>query len=137
MLIYCDNLTLFCVPEDIKPEQRGKGGPLLIHFDGWTSRYDYWAEEDSDDLHPIGYMEEVGHKDRKNRSDLQAPNSKLFVSVLCVAFLVLVPGRQRFPQCRPQSCGRNPHGDCLCTTCTHSFTGIFWKNLELKETNRN
>ena len=66
-----------CVPEDIQPDQKGKGGPLLIHFDGWTARYDYWAEEDSDDLHPIGYMDEVGHKDRTNRSDLQAPKGML------------------------------------------------------------
>ena len=25
---------------------------LLIHFDGWETKYDYWVEDDSNDLHP-------------------------------------------------------------------------------------
>nr|KAG5692965.1 hypothetical protein BaRGS_032397 [Batillaria attramentaria] len=49
---------LFTLEADIKPERAGKGGSLLIHFDGWTNKYDYWAEPDSPDLHPLGYMEE-------------------------------------------------------------------------------
>ena len=32
-----------------------KDGKLLIHFDGWTSRYDYWCEPDCTDIHPKGW----------------------------------------------------------------------------------
>ncbi len=32
-------------------------GKILIHFDGWTDRYDYWTEPTSVDLHPIGWMQ--------------------------------------------------------------------------------
>ena len=35
---------------------REETGDVLIHFDGWTNKYDYWAKMDSSDLHPIGYM---------------------------------------------------------------------------------
>ena len=61
---------------DIKPERRGKGGPLLIHFDGWTATYDYWAEEDSPDLHPLGFMDEVGHTLPRINKRLQEPNGR-------------------------------------------------------------
>ena len=89
----CDKVFFVCVPEDIQPDQKGKGGPLLIHFDGWTARYDYWAEEDSDDLHPIGYMDEVGHKDRTNRSDLQAPKGMLSVWLMLLSLLIRLEDR--------------------------------------------
>lgn len=32
-------------------------GSVLIHFDGWTNRYDYWTVRTDPDLHPIGYMD--------------------------------------------------------------------------------
>ena len=32
-----------------------KDNKLLITFDGWTDRYDYWAEPDSTDIHPVGW----------------------------------------------------------------------------------
>lgn len=35
---------------------------VVITFDGWTATYDYEAVLTSDDLHPIGYCEKVGHK---------------------------------------------------------------------------
>ena len=35
---------------------RDETGEVLVHFDGWTSKYDYWTLPDSNDLHPIGYM---------------------------------------------------------------------------------
>jgi hypothetical protein len=47
----------------------GTGGPLLIHFDGWSRDYDYWAELDSLDLHPVGFCEQRGR-------ELQKPNSQ-------------------------------------------------------------
>ena len=39
---------------------------LLIHFDGWTNKYDYWCRPDTPDIHPIGWC-------RENRTKLQAP----------------------------------------------------------------
>lgn len=50
---------------DIKDEQ------LLIHFDGWTSKYDYWCAPDCVDIHPVGWCEENG-------SPLQAPKGNIF-----------------------------------------------------------
>ncbi|KAL5014229.1 hypothetical protein ScPMuIL_008499 [Solemya velum] len=64
------NPHLVCVAtvEDVTDD-----GKLLIHFDGWTSKYDYLADPTSVDLHPIGYMNHVGHTYRKYNSDLQEP----------------------------------------------------------------
>ena len=28
---------------------------VLITFDGWTSKYDYWCKTDAPEIHPIGY----------------------------------------------------------------------------------
>ena len=39
---------------------------MLISFDGWSNHYDYWAEIDTPDIHPIGYCAHNGIK-------LQAP----------------------------------------------------------------
>ena len=32
-----------------------KDGQLLIHFDGWTTKYDYWCKPDCGDIHPKGW----------------------------------------------------------------------------------
>uniref|UniRef100_H3DLY5 L3MBTL histone methyl-lysine binding protein 1b n=1 Tax=Tetraodon nigroviridis TaxID=99883 RepID=H3DLY5_TETNG len=40
---------------------------LKIHFDGWSSEYDYWVETDCPDLHPVGWCQKTGHP-------LQHPN---------------------------------------------------------------
>uniref|UniRef100_G3P3I1 L3MBTL histone methyl-lysine binding protein 1b n=1 Tax=Gasterosteus aculeatus aculeatus TaxID=481459 RepID=G3P3I1_GASAC len=40
---------------------------LKIHFDGWSSEYDYWVETDYPDLHPVGWCQKTGHP-------LQYPN---------------------------------------------------------------
>uniref|UniRef100_A0A8D3D0S2 L3MBTL histone methyl-lysine binding protein 1b n=1 Tax=Scophthalmus maximus TaxID=52904 RepID=A0A8D3D0S2_SCOMX len=40
---------------------------LKIHFDGWSSEYDYWVETDWPDLHPVGWCQKTGHP-------LQYPN---------------------------------------------------------------
>lgn len=40
---------------------------LQIHFDGWSSEYDYWVETDCPDLHPVGWCQKTGHP-------LQYPN---------------------------------------------------------------
>ena len=62
------NPSLMCVANiaNIKDDQ------LLINFDGWTSRYDYWCAPDCVDIHPRGWC-------RKNSKELQAPNSKLLM----------------------------------------------------------
>nr|XP_015805968.2 lethal(3)malignant brain tumor-like protein 4 isoform X1 [Nothobranchius furzeri] len=41
---------------------------LKVHFDGWSSEYDYWVETDCPDLHPVGWCQKTGHP-------LQYPNS--------------------------------------------------------------
>ncbi len=39
-----------------------KNGQLLIHFDGWTSTYDYWCEPTSADVHPTGWCQAQSHE---------------------------------------------------------------------------
>ncbi|XP_065844588.1 MBT domain-containing protein 1-like isoform X2 [Oscarella lobularis] len=41
---------------------RIQDGHLLIHFDGWTEKYDYWCEPSSQDIHPVGWCEKYGYK---------------------------------------------------------------------------
>ncbi|KAH0515029.1 Lethal(3)malignant brain tumor-like protein 3 [Microtus ochrogaster] len=40
----------------------------MVHFDGWSSCYDYWIDADSPDIHPVGWCSKTGHP-------LQAPLS--------------------------------------------------------------
>ena len=42
---------------------------LLIHFDGWTSAYDYWCEPWSTDIHPIRWCQ-------NNHKTLQPPKGE-------------------------------------------------------------
>lgn len=67
---------IVCQTADIQQEREGHGGQLLIHFDGWSSRYDYWAEYDSPDLHPIGFMAEVGFQIPDIRGQIQPPKGE-------------------------------------------------------------
>lgn len=39
-----------------------RDGQLLVHFEGWTTRYDYWCRPDSSDLHPAGWCEAEGRE---------------------------------------------------------------------------
>lgn len=32
-----------------------KGTQLLIHFDGWSEKYDYWCDRKTPDIHPVGW----------------------------------------------------------------------------------
>ncbi|CAL1285757.1 unnamed protein product [Larinioides sclopetarius] len=34
---------------------------LLIHFDGWSSVYDYWVDDNNPDIHPINWCAKTGH----------------------------------------------------------------------------
>jgi mbt repeat len=45
---------------------RENGRELLIHFDGWSEHYDYWADATSTDIHPVGWHEQC----HMNHSDL-------------------------------------------------------------------
>ena len=43
------------------------GNKVLIHFDGWTARYDYWTVTTDPELHPIGYvahLQSIGHNQK-------------------------------------------------------------------------
>lgn len=35
---------------------------IKIHWEGWLSIYDTWIEDDSPELHPVGYCEATGHE---------------------------------------------------------------------------
>ncbi|XP_066145941.1 lethal(3)malignant brain tumor-like protein 3 isoform X1 [Euwallacea fornicatus] len=41
--------------DDVKDHQ------IRIHFDGWPDRYSYWVDDDSPDIHPIGWCQKTGH----------------------------------------------------------------------------
>ncbi|XP_013413836.1 lethal(3)malignant brain tumor-like protein 4 isoform X2 [Lingula anatina] len=34
---------------------------VKLHFDGWSDVYDYWVDDDSPDLHPVGWCSKTGH----------------------------------------------------------------------------
>lgn len=38
-----------------------RDGMLLIHFDGWTTKYDYWCKPTTPDIHPVGWCAKHGH----------------------------------------------------------------------------
>lgn len=67
-----------------------RDGKLLIHFDGWSNRYDYWCEPDTPDIHPIRWCDNHG-------IGLQPPHRKKFkfADFLVVILFSLVgrPGR--------------------------------------------
>eukprot|EP01065_Artemidia_motanka_P017182 TRINITY_DN2071_c0_g1_i1.p1 TRINITY_DN2071_c0_g1~~TRINITY_DN2071_c0_g1_i1.p1 ORF type:complete len:277 (+),score=101.33 TRINITY_DN2071_c0_g1_i1:62-832(+) len=46
--------------EDIEEELGGRQR-LRIHFDGWTTQYDYWCDADSDNIAPIGYCKKIDY----------------------------------------------------------------------------
>ncbi len=35
---------------------------VKIHYDNWSSIYDVWFSKDSEDLHPVGWCEKIGHQ---------------------------------------------------------------------------
>eukprot|EP00117_Sycon_ciliatum_P024546 scpid10559/ scgid4377/ Lethal(3)malignant brain tumor-like protein 1; L(3)mbt protein homolog; L3MBTL1 len=37
-----------------------EGSSMLIAFDGWSEKYDYWCSPDSDDIHPVGWCDRFG-----------------------------------------------------------------------------
>ena len=63
--------TCFCPSADVDDET----DYLLVHFDGWTSKYDYHCEPTSVDIHPIGwfqhFLENESVRSTKKNSDGQ------------------------------------------------------------------
>lgn len=41
--------------DDVKEHQ------IRIHFDGWPDKYSYWVDDDSPDIHPMGWCQKTGH----------------------------------------------------------------------------
>ena len=60
------NPNLICVATISEVSSEGE---LLIHFDGWTSTYDYWCYPDTTDIHPKGWCKD-------NHNTLQPPNGE-------------------------------------------------------------
>ncbi|CAH1783022.1 unnamed protein product [Owenia fusiformis] len=52
--------------------------PYLIHFDGWSTGYDYWTEFETEDIHPIGYQKYCleNRIPTSSRSILQQPSGR-------------------------------------------------------------
>lgn len=38
-----------------------KGHKVRILFDGWSRDYSYWVDDDSPDIHPVGWCQKTGH----------------------------------------------------------------------------
>jgi len=60
----------------IYADKVGDNGQLLIHFDAWSSTYDYWTEPTTKDIHPIGWFDQCGHKYPQYKQQLQPPKGK-------------------------------------------------------------
>lgn len=43
---------------------------VKINFCGWDDSYDFWTDDDSPDIHPVGWCSKTGHS-------LQPPPCKL------------------------------------------------------------
>ena len=54
---------------------------VLIHFDGWSSDYDYWCPPDVVELHPPGWC-------RRNNWELQTPRGTYTVIVPIIILLL-------------------------------------------------
>lgn len=52
--------------EDVKDHM------LKIRFDGWPENHAYWVDDDSTDIHPVGWCQKTGHP-------LEAPISKFIL----------------------------------------------------------
>ena len=63
------NPSLICVATVSDINSTGK---LYIHFDGWSTNYDYWCDPSSADIHPMGWCE-------THDKDLQAPYGMYYI----------------------------------------------------------
>uniref|UniRef100_A0A3P8P487 SAM domain-containing protein n=1 Tax=Astatotilapia calliptera TaxID=8154 RepID=A0A3P8P487_ASTCA len=87
---------------------------LKIHFDGWSSEYDYWVETDCPDLHPVGWCQKTGHP-------LQYPNGS--------SDLVTAPGQGcPTPGCNGVGHIRGPRYGTHYTFVAQLFTVVFCCN---------
>lgn len=87
---------------------------LKIHFDGWSSEYDYWVETDCPDLHPVGWCQKTGHP-------LQYPNGS--------SDLLTAPGQGcPTPGCNGVGHIRGPRYGTHYTFVAQPFTVVFCCN---------
>lgn len=57
------------------------GHQIRISFDGWPDRYSYWVDDDSPDIHPVGWCQKTGHP-------LEPPLSKFYRFSYNITFLM-------------------------------------------------
>jgi len=74
----CIRFLIFCIVEEVRDD-----GQLLIHFDGWSSHYDYWTKPSTLDIHPIGWFDQCGHKYTQYKQQLQPPKGKSISDNAC------------------------------------------------------
>ena len=55
----CDKYNPFFVRVATIVDMKDK--QLKIHLDGWKDDYDYWVDEDSEEIYPIFWCEKTGH----------------------------------------------------------------------------
>ncbi|KAM9234599.1 lethal(3)malignant brain tumor-like protein 3 isoform 1-T1 [Dugong dugon] len=83
---------------------------IKVHFDGWSSSYDYWIDADSPDIHPVGWCSKTGHS-------LQPPLGPLELMEVSEQSGCLTPGCKgigHFKRSRhlgPQSSATCPYSD--------------------------
>ena len=51
------NPSMVCVATLTKVRKK----EILIHFDGWSNKYDYWCDPTSNDIHPRDWCERNHH----------------------------------------------------------------------------
>ena len=64
------NPSLICAATIVDVKSKAKTSNLLIHFDGWSSAYNYWCKSNSTDIHPMGWS-------KKKKLSLQEPYGNL------------------------------------------------------------
>lgn len=81
---------------------------LLIHFDGWSIVYDFWIDDNSPDLHPVGWCFKTGHP-------LEPPIGIFFNFVFCINqnLKFIVHLRFLFVVTAPGQPGPCPTAGCL------------------------
>lgn len=53
-------IILFVDTADVKEDEK----QILIHFDGWTTSYDYWTTPSDPDIYPCGFLNYMIENDK-------------------------------------------------------------------------
>ena len=101
-------------------DDKKDSGEVLIHFDGWTSKYDYWTMSDSPDLHPIGFMAQRAQDHPEWTPELQAPKGqRVHLALQSLTFTCNLKSDACNQQnVTPHSCATPGHVFCDKTLCT-------------------